>query len=274
MTLTTLRLSRSGLNLSFQEQGHGEPVVLVHGVGMQSAAWTPQIRDLSETHRVIAIDLPGHGGSDPLPDDSQLPDFVRWFGDVIETMGLPRVNVAGHSMGALIAGGFAVEHPERISRVALINGVFRRDADASRAVIARAAVIRDGLADIETPLARWFGDTPVERAARDQVAGFLRAVDQDGYATAYAAFAHGDATYADKYAQITCPFLAMTGDEDPNSTPAMSTAMAQMAQNGRAISINGHRHMVNLTAPEVVSAHLNDWLNQPATTEGLQHDLT
>ena len=227
MTLTTLRLSRTGLTLSFLEQGRGEPVILIHGVGMQSAAWAPQIRDLSATHRVIAIDLPGHGGSDPLPQDSQLPDFVRWFGDAVETLNLPRVNVAGHSMGALIAGGFAIENPERTARVALLNGVFCRDAEASRAVVARAAVIRDGLADIETPLARWFGDTPTERAARDQVASYLRAVDQDGYATAYAAFAHGDATYADRYAQINCPFLAITGDEDPNSTPAMSTDMAQ-----------------------------------------------
>ena len=52
------------------------------------------------------------------------------------------------------------------------------------------------LSDLETPLARWFGDSPVEQAARNQVAEWLSQVDLDGYATAYGAFARGDETYA------------------------------------------------------------------------------
>ena len=62
MTLTTLHLSERYGTLSYRKAGQGAPVVLIHGVGMQSIAWHPQIAALSRTHRVFALDMPGHGG--------------------------------------------------------------------------------------------------------------------------------------------------------------------------------------------------------------------
>jgi len=264
MTLTTLPLSRTGGTVALREAGVGEPLILVHGVGMQSAAWAPQIEALSRTHRVIAVDLPGHGCSSPLPANSGLPAFVAWLNDVTTTLALKPVNLAGHSMGALIAGGFASTYPDATKRVALLNGVFRRDASARAAVEARAAEIQAGAMDLKTPLDRWFGDTATDRAARTKVAGWLSGVERSGYGTAYAAFAAGDRTYADQMGDIRCPFLAITGEDDPNSTPAMSRAMAQAACQGEAVVVSGHRHMVNLTAPDVVTEHLKAWLARPA----------
>ncbi len=262
MTLTTLRLSKSGRTVSFREAGKGQPLLMIHGVGLQSAAWEPQFDALSQLCRVIALDLPGHGGSDRLPSESQLTDFVDWLHDVVQTLNLAPVAIMGHSMGALIAAGFAAEYPGATSRVALLNGVYCRDASARAAVIKRAADISAGQIDQETPLSRWFGDSPGDLAARTQVAAWLGAVDQEGYAIAYTAFAQGDATFASKMSRISCPFLALTGDGDPNSTPAMSQAMAAAVPNGRAVVIRGHRHMVNLTAPDAVTAHLLEWLGQ------------
>ncbi|GAA6179976.1 alpha/beta hydrolase [Shimia sp. NS0008-38b] len=268
MMSTTQQLSRAFGTTTYREAGRSHicattPVVLVHGVGMQSASWDPQVQALSRQRHVIALDMPGHGGSDPLPETARLPEYIDWLRDVLEALGLERVNIAGHSMGALISGGFAVCHPHRVERVALLNGVFRRDAAAREAVITRAQRIGTGDFDLETPLKRWFGDTQSERKARDRVATWLSDVNLAGYATAYTAFAHGDATFADGYAQLRCPFLALTGADDPNSTPAMAHAMAQAAQHGRAVIIEGHRHMVNLTAPEIVNAALEEWLQTP-----------
>lgn len=263
MTLTTLRLSKSGRRVSFRDCGTGDVIVLLHGVGMQSAAWTPQIAALCCTHRVVALDLPGHGGSDPLPNESQLPDFVAWCGEVLQALNLGPVNLIGHSMGALIALGVAVSHPKMVRRLAVLNIVFRRDADARAAVIARAADIQAGHIDLDTPLARWFDAGTDDATARRDVASWLNDVDRQGYATAYTAFAQGDATYAADLSDIACPFLALTGDGDHNSTPAMAKTMAKRAQNGRSEVIVGHRHMANLTAPEQVNAHLLAWLNMP-----------
>ncbi len=269
MTLTTLRLSSSGRTVTLREKGVGAPVLLIHGVGMQSAAWGPQIDALRHTHRVIAIDMPGHGGSTSLPEGSDLNAYVAWCHEVVLALDLGPVNIAGHSMGALIAGGFAVDHPELTSRACLINGVYCRDAAARAAVIDRAGQIKTGAFDLQTPLARWFGDSDADIAARDHVAGWLSAVDLAGYATAYQAFAQGDATYAAQYAHITCPFVALTGGDDPNSTPDMSRAMVADASHGHAIVIDKHRHMVTLTAPDVVNAHLAAWLKMPIQTKEL-----
>ncbi|WP_224813536.1 alpha/beta fold hydrolase [Hasllibacter sp. MH4015] len=243
--------------------GRGAPLVLIHGVGLNAAAWAPQVEVLSRTHRVFALDMPGHGGSDPLPRGAELPDFVAWCADAIAALDVGPVSLAGHSMGALIAAGVAVTRPERVARLALLNPVHRRPPAARDAVEARAKRIAAGEVDAQAPLDRWF--TEDQATPRAQVAKWLSAVDRDGYATAYAAFARGDATYADDLPDIACPVLVLTGADDPNSTPAMARAMAAAAQDGEAIIIPGHRHMVNLTAPAAVTAHLAHWLSRDPT---------
>lgn len=264
MTSTTLPLSEPYGPAACRIAGEGPPLVLIHGVGMQSAAWTPQIEALSGIARVIAADMPGHGGSAPLPAGSGLPDYLDWLDAVLDALDAGPVSIAGHSMGALIAGGYAITRPGRVQRVALLNAVHRRSARARAAVEARAEEIRQGRMDLETPLTRWFGTSAADLAAHGQVAGWLANVDPGGYATAYGAFARGDGTYADGWGRVACPVLALTGEDDPNSTPAMSRAIADAAQNGTAVAVKGHRHMVSLTAPETVNAHLAAWLKTPA----------
>lgn len=263
MTSTTLLQSETNRRVAYQDHGRGEPIVLLHGVGMQSAAWAPQIAAFKETHRVIALDLPGHGGSDPLPVASRLPDFVAWCSAAIDELDVGPINLVGHSMGALIAAGYTVSHADQVRRVALLNAVWRRDPDASKAVISRAAMIREGDADLEAPLSRWFEDTPADAAASTLVRSWLSSVNLEGYATAYTAFAHGDRTYAAQLSEIGCPFLALTADGDLNSTPEMSQQMSEQTLNGYAVAIKGHRHMVNLTAPDQVNAHLLELLTRP-----------
>ncbi len=173
MTLTTLRLSEPFGDTVYQSAGQGEPVVLIHGVGMQSAAWGPQVDALAQTHRVIAVNMPGHGGSDAVLPDGELPDYVAWLHAVLTALDLGPVNVAGHSMGALVASGFAVTHPDMVKRVALLNGVYCRSETARAAVIARAEEIGQGAFDLDTPLNRWFGDSARDRMVCDQVSGWL-----------------------------------------------------------------------------------------------------
>ena len=254
MTSRTLRLS-DGSTVRVLEAGAGEPLLLIHGVGLRAEAWGPQMR--LEAH-VFAVDMPGHGESAPLPQGARLPDYVAWAARVIEALGIGPMNVAGHSMGSLIAGGLAIERPDLVKRVALLNGVHRRTPEARAAVLGRAAEIAAGGGSIEAPLARWF--TADQADVREQVAGWLRAVIPLGYAMAYRAFAEGDATYADRFSEIRCPTLVLTADGDPNSTPAMTHIMAGMVPHGHAVVIPGHRHMVNLTAPKQVAAALHDWL--------------
>ena len=140
MMSKTLRLS-DGSTVRVLEAGAGEPLLLIHGVGLRAEAWGPQMR--LEAH-VFAVDLPGHGDSTPLPAGARLPDYVAWAAQVIEALGVGPMNVAGHSMGSLIAGGLAIERPDLVKRVALLNGVHRRTPEARAAVLARADQIAMG----------------------------------------------------------------------------------------------------------------------------------
>jgi pimeloyl-ACP methyl ester carboxylesterase len=257
MTPRTLRLS-DGATVRAIEAGAGAPLVLLHGVGLRAEAWAPQIEALKGGAHVIAADLPGHGDSDPLPARPRLEDYVDWAARLVEALGAGPVSVAGHSMGALIALGLAIERPDLVRRAALLNVVHRRSPEARQAVRARAAELAEGAADIEAPLDRWFGAG--QEDLRQTVAAWLRRADRAGYAAAYRAFAEGDSVYAGRVGEVRCPLLVLTGDGDPNSTAEMTRAMGGMAPSGRAVVIAGHRHMVNLTAPGQVSAELAAWL--------------
>jgi (E)-2-((N-methylformamido)methylene)succinate hydrolase len=246
--------------VAYFEDGEGQPLVLIHGVGMRLEAWAPQIVDLSKANRIIAVDMPGHGQSDKLPTGSSIKDFVAWLGQFLDEMGLEQVSIAGHSMGAMISGGVVATFPERISRVAYLNGVYKRGPEAKAAVLARAASIASEGVDKEGPLLRWFGNDPESNRARALTRSWLEAVDPQGYATAYGAFAAGDNVYSGSWSQVTCPAMFLTGDGDPNSTPEMAERMAQQASNGWTEIIKGHRHMVNLTAPELVNTYMRQWL--------------
>lgn len=253
MMFQTLRLSEAA-SVRLCDIGEGEPILMIHGVGMRAEAWAPQIAALGQRWRVIAPDMPGHGESDPLPQGAELPDFVAWGASLIEALDCGPVNLVGHSMGALIAAGLAVEQPRLVRRVALLNAVHRRSPEARAAVLARAEDIAQGRTGVESALGRWFG--PDDDVVRDHVAGWFKTIDQQGYLAAYRAFAQGDDVYAGRLGEIEVPALLLTGEKDPNSTPAMSEAMAALMPRGRAEIIAGHRHMVNLTAPDQVTAAL------------------
>jgi len=249
---------------SYFEIGEGEPLVFVHGVGMRLEAWKPQIEAFSKSHRVIAVDMPGHGKSTPLPRGSELPAFVGWLGGFLDALSLGHINLAGHSMGALVAGGAVAVFPEKIKRVALLNGVHRRDPIAKAAVLARAASIEEAGIDVDGPIQRWFDNDQVSFVARSLTRTWLASMDKDAYATTYGAFAGGDGTYADAWPKVRCPVLFLTGRDDPNSTPAMAKKMAALAPRGYVRIIEGHRHMVNLTAAREVNHLLVEWLAKPA----------
>ena len=256
MTLQTLRLS-DGQQISYLELGQGEPLVLLHGVGMCAEAWGPQIAHFAKTNRVIALDMPGHGLSDLLPGAPELARLCGLGGQNFAAVGLQLCQCGGAFDGR--ADRRRVWRwiiPIWCCGLAVLNGVYRRTPEARAAVQARAAALAEGANDIDVPLTRWFSDSAADQAVRAQVAGWLKTVNLHGYAAAYRAFANGDMAYAEAWPQIQSPALVLTASGDANSTPEMAKAMAKAAPMGQAVVIEGHRHMVNLTAPAQVNAAL------------------
>lgn len=106
--------------------GHGPTVVLVHGLGSRATHWLPMARDLARDHRVVLIDLPGHGLAD-MPGVLTLDDAVAMLDRAIEAEapdGEP-VLLVGHSAGGLVATAEALAHPERVRGLVLVETALR-----------------------------------------------------------------------------------------------------------------------------------------------------
>lgn len=232
--------------IAWREAGKGPPVVLIHGVGLNADAWEPQITSMSLRRRVIAIDLPGHGQSDLLPEGADLKDYVAEVSVLIAGLGISPTAVVGHSFGALIALGLALDHQEKVSALVALNAVYCRDPVARSAVEARAKQLTGRNVDALGPIARWYPDDPNGLLAR-RTADWLRAANPKGYAAAYRVFATADHAYEGRLGNLACRALFMTGVSDPNSTPIMSARMAREAPYGRTVALPRARHMMHLT---------------------------
>ncbi|CAI0721489.1 alpha/beta hydrolase [Serratia ficaria] len=273
MMRKTQLLSDSQMRVSYLEAGEGAPLVLLHGVGMNAASWYPQIEALSRDFRVIAVDMPGHGESEAFTRPVTLTDYVAWLSDFLRTRPEARFAVAGHSMGALITAGLAIDHSEQVSHAIVMSGVYRRSETARRAVLQRARELAAGEALLDSPLARWFSDDAHEAALREQVGGWLSQVNLQGYAAAYQAFADGDRVYADRWQEMRCPVLVLTGELDANSNPQMAREMAAAAPQGRAVIILGARHMVSLTDAPRVNHEMLSFLRYGSAVQGNRTEM-
>jgi len=97
----------------------GEPLVLVHGLGGAAVNWTLLAPELARRRRVLAVDLPGHAGSDPLPAAPSLAPYADRLGDLVERAGFASADFVGHSLGGLIALRLAQRRSELVRSVVL-----------------------------------------------------------------------------------------------------------------------------------------------------------
>ena len=101
--------------------GDGVPVVLVHGFGADLNAWMFNQPALAERRRVIALDLPGHGGSEKRVGPGDVDLFEAAVADAMTTMGVERAHLVGHSMGGAIAIAVAQRQPGRVASLTLLS---------------------------------------------------------------------------------------------------------------------------------------------------------
>ena len=252
----TIRPRSSFGELAAIRAGAGAPALLLHGVGLRAEAWNPQIDALARHYAVIAPDTSGHGESAPLERApvGGAPTLATYVDGVAAAIDRPML-VVGHSMGALMALDLAVRFPEKVRAVAALNGIYRRTREAAAAVRDRAQAL-DGasVADPTPTLRRWFGDAP--SAAASACRDWLTNVDPQGYKQAYSAFADADAPADAALVGLRIPALFLTGEAEPNSTPAMSRAMAALAPKGWSVIVPEAAHMTPMTHADAVNAAL------------------
>ena len=103
--------------------GEGPPVVLLHGGGGDSRQWLPNLEALARQHLVYAPDLPGFGSSRPLLDSYSLPSLASFVMGFLEALELDKVALVGHSLGGGTALSLALESPQRVEKLVLVNSL-------------------------------------------------------------------------------------------------------------------------------------------------------
>ena len=106
-------LNRDGVKLFYKETGRdGQPIVFVHGWCCDHTYFAPQVDYFDRTHRVVAVDLRGHGQSDKPKQDYAMTAFADDLVWLFAQLGVTKPIVVGHSMGGVIAMVLAARHPD------------------------------------------------------------------------------------------------------------------------------------------------------------------
>jgi pimeloyl-ACP methyl ester carboxylesterase len=145
-----------GLRLHYTDWGNASapPLILVHGGLDHSRSWDEVARALRANFHVIAPDLRGHGDSEWARGSSySQSDHVYDLTGLIESAGLDKVAIVGHSMGGMVSMTYAGAFPDKVSRLAILDGVIRFPAQKVK--------------PIEVRIAEWVGD--LDKTARRKI---------------------------------------------------------------------------------------------------------
>jgi pimeloyl-ACP methyl ester carboxylesterase len=130
----------NGVQLTYEDQGAGAPAfLLVHGWTCNRSFFAPQAEHFAGRHRVVSVDLRGHGESEKPDGEYSIAVFAEDLADLIRRLDLGRVIAVGHSMGGLIVLQLAVAHPDLVAAVAMLDPApFSADVRAAMEAIASA----------------------------------------------------------------------------------------------------------------------------------------
>jgi pimeloyl-ACP methyl ester carboxylesterase len=231
----------------------GAPLLLVHGAGGTHLHWPEAIRALPG-RRVLPVDLPGHGQAPP-PGERSISAYAEALLGLLDALGIPRVVVAGHSMGGAIALTLALEAPGRVAGLFLVGtGARLRVAPA---ILAASADPERAAEVAEITAAASFGPAvgPEERAA------FARAL-----AAQPRGVVHGDFTACDTFdvvdrlGEVRAPASVVVGSEDRLTPPKYAALLRDRLPGEGMLLVPGAGHMVAWEAPAAVAGAAETFL--------------
>jgi pimeloyl-ACP methyl ester carboxylesterase len=192
----------NGIEVYYEVYGEGKPLILLHGAFYTiEMNWGQLISELSKTRKVIAIEFQGHGHSPYSDRKLDIATLARDVEGVMNYLKIDTADVAGYSMGGSVAYQFAVQSPERLSRLVIISSTYKTDG--------WLPVVSTGFKNFKP---EFFDNTPL-KTGYDAVAPdktkwpkFVKQMID----FAQTPFNCGDANIA----KITAPVLIISGDND------------------------------------------------------------
>jgi len=252
----------SDVQLFHRVSGTGAPVVLVHAIGCDHTMWDALAADLAQDHRVIRVDVRGHGQSPVTPRPYTLEMLADDIAALFDEMGVSRAHYVGLSMGGMIGQAFALRHPRRLDRLVIANGTSSYGPEGAAMWRARAKAVEDGGLEAirDMVAARYFSDA--FRASHESVVSevmqkFVR-TPREGYLGCCDAIARLD--FSRDLARIAVPTLVIAGGLDAGTPPAMSEAIARGIPGASLEVIPGAAHLAAVEAPEAFNGAVRQFL--------------
>jgi len=263
-----------GARVACADSGSGETVVLLHATASSRAQWQSLTEALPSGYRILAPDLYGYGESDPWPGNGALclADEAALV-DAVLPLGCGPIHLVGHSYGGAVALRFAVQYPERLRSLVLIEPVafhLLRQEGAKPAdrllfaevmeiagLVRRAVISGNYRAAMAGFIDYWNGQGTWARMTPEQRAALSRRVTK--VALDFSA-AEMESASAPAYGRIAAPALVLHGARSPEPTRRIAELVADSLPAGRLQIIEGAGHMLPLTHKQgvntAIAAHL------------------
>ena len=115
-------LALDGMQVHFKREGRGPTLVLLHGSGSSLHCFDQLVPTLTSTYEVLRLDLPGFGLTGPRPDrDYRIESYVGFLQRFVSALAIGQFSIAGNSLGGNIAWNFALDYPQRVQALSLMN---------------------------------------------------------------------------------------------------------------------------------------------------------
>lgn len=254
-------ITTNNISLYYEIHGSGQPIVFIHGLGSSTRDWENQLSHFAKNYQVITFDLRGHGQSDKPNHHYSVPIFTADAAKFIQSVVNEPVHLVGHSLGGMIAFQLAIDHPELLKSVSIINSgpsvIFPSLISKLRFLMRLISVRLFGMHQVSHALAKMLFPNPQQTTLKNQFIQHWMENDPQGYLNSLHAFHDWDVTA--KLPTIKCPTLILTSDHD--YTPiAYKQFYTRLIPNAELSIIVNSFHMANLDQPDAVNKALDDFL--------------
>ncbi len=256
-------LATDDLNIYYEIHGEGPPLIFLHGLGSSTRDWEYQIEFFAGRYQVIAMDFRGHGQSGKPPGPYSVQLFAADTVKLLKALNLGPAHIAGLSMGGMVAFQMAVDTPELIASLTIINSgpelVFRSFAERM-AFLQRSLIIRClGIKYMAQVLAKILLPEPHQKTLQKQLLQRWAQNDKKAYLASLQAITGW--SVADRISAIQAPTLVISADQDYTPIAFKEAYIARMPMAELAI-INNSRHLSPIDQPEQVNTAIQNFLSR------------
>jgi len=239
------------------------PIVFIHGVGLDHQMWDYQINYFNK-YSTLTYDLLGHGKTPYDKDKLSLKDFSNQLLEILDHLGIEKINLIGFSLGSLIALDFSSHFQKKVEKLILIGTTYKRSDKERSLVLDRYNQAKLNKPISKQALKRWFSDKYLKDNPKTYNL-FMKILnkepkDHKNFLKAYELFAnHYDDFEAIK--KIDRKTLVMTGSDDVGSTPAMSQELVKDLVNSTYIEIQNGKHLCSIECADDVNIKIKNFIN-------------